>query len=95
MAVPEAKGVKPEYLATLSVNPASALRMIEDFETLKAGPFSSLTAPLTSAHFTSPLFFLLIFFSPPCRRRYHSERRQLHGRSLCDPDCRCPWNQDH
>jgi trans-2-enoyl-CoA reductase len=36
-SVPAAKGVKPEYLATLSVNPATALRLLEDFETLKAG----------------------------------------------------------
>jgi len=37
LAVPNAKGVKPEYLATLSVNPATALRLLEDFETLKSG----------------------------------------------------------
>jgi len=37
VSAPKAEGVKPEYLATLTVNPASALRMLEDFETLKSG----------------------------------------------------------
>ena len=37
LVVPDAKGVKPEYLATLSVNPATALHLLDDFETLKAG----------------------------------------------------------
>jgi len=38
IAVPSsAKGVKPEYLASISVNPATALRLLEDFESLKAG----------------------------------------------------------
>jgi len=37
VAVPKVDGIKPEYLATLSVNPASALRMLEDFVDLKSG----------------------------------------------------------
>ncbi len=37
LVVPEAKGVKAEYLAALAVNPATALRLLEDFETLKSG----------------------------------------------------------
>lgn len=40
LAIPEAKSVKPEYLATLAVNPATALRLLSDFETLQAGTFS-------------------------------------------------------
>lgn len=37
IAVPPAKGIKPEYLATLAVNPATALRLLDDFENLKQG----------------------------------------------------------
>src|SRR4051812_26455374 len=37
MVVPQADGVKLEYLATLAVNPATALRMLEDFVQLEEG----------------------------------------------------------
>lgn len=37
LAVPPAQSVKPEYLATLSINPAAALRMLNDFVQLNEG----------------------------------------------------------
>jgi len=88
------KGVPMEYAATITVNPLTALLMLEHCVTLNSGTFFF--------YWLNFLYFLfvfkwigILFFLDINRRCYCAKWGYQHGWPVCHSACQLSWHSQH